>query len=107
MAQVEQMLKATRKFGQIVSVSSISGYHVCPACAAYSGTKFAVLAISERPGLENHGVHVMVILPRVVESGLAHTISDTGARAAMQDFRKIALPPDAIACAMEQSAGAD
>jgi NADP-dependent 3-hydroxy acid dehydrogenase YdfG len=36
------MLNGTRKFGQIVSVSSISGHRVCPACAAYSGTKFAV-----------------------------------------------------------------
>jgi hypothetical protein len=56
--------------------------------------------------LENHDAHVMVISPRVVESELAHTISDTGARAAMQDFRKIALPPVAIAYAMEQSADA-
>ena len=37
-----------RQLGQIVSVSSIGGHHVWPACAAYSGTKFTVLAISER-----------------------------------------------------------
>jgi NADP-dependent 3-hydroxy acid dehydrogenase YdfG len=82
-AQVEQMLNGTRKFEQIVSVSSISDHRVYPACAAHTGTKFAGLAIPERLGLENHDVYVMVISLRVVESGLAHT----GARAAMQDFR--------------------
>jgi NADP-dependent 3-hydroxy acid dehydrogenase YdfG len=94
------------KFGQIVSVSSIGGHHVWPACAAYSGTKFAVLAISERLRLENHDVRVMVISSRMVESELAHTISAAGAREAMQDIRKIALPPDAIAYATEQPADA-
>ena len=46
----------------------------------------------------------MVISPHVVESELAHTIS--GAREERQDFRKIALPPDAIAYGMEQPADA-
>jgi NADP-dependent 3-hydroxy acid dehydrogenase YdfG len=78
-----------RKFGHIINVSSIGGHQVWPACAVYSGTKFAVLAISEGLRLENQDVRVTVISPGVVESELADTISDPSARAAMQDFRKI------------------
>jgi NAD(P)-dependent dehydrogenase (short-subunit alcohol dehydrogenase family) len=60
------------------------------------GTKFAVLAISEGLRLENPNVLVTVISPGVVESELADTISDESARAAMKEFRKVALTPDAI-----------
>jgi len=70
-----------------------------------------VLAISEGLRLENQDVRVTVISPGVVESELAATISDPSARAAMQDFRKIALAPDAIgraiAYAIEQPADVD
>jgi len=100
-----------RKSGHIINVSSIGGHQVWPACAVYSGTKFAVLAISEGLRLENQDVRVTVISPGVVESELADTISDPSARAAMQDFRKIALTSDAIgraiAYAIEQPADVD
>jgi NADP-dependent 3-hydroxy acid dehydrogenase YdfG len=100
-----------RKSGQIINVSSIGGHHVWPTCAVYSGTKFAVLAISEGLRLENQDVRVTVISPGVVESELADTISDHGAREAMKEFRKIALTPDAIAraiaYAIEQPADVD
>ena len=100
-----------RKSGQIINVSSIGGHHVWPTCAVYSGTKFAVLAISEGLRLENQDVRATVISPGVVESELADTISDPSARAAMQDFRKITLTPEAIgraiAYAIEQPADVD
>ena len=100
-----------RKSGQIINVSSIGGHQVWPTCAVYSGTKFAVVAISEGLRLENQDVRVTVITPGVVESELADTISDPGTRAAMHDFRKIALKPDvigrAIAYAIEQPADVD
>jgi NADP-dependent 3-hydroxy acid dehydrogenase YdfG len=64
--------------------------------APFTGTKFAVLAISESLRLENPNVLVTVISPGVVESELADTISDESARAAMKEFRKVALTPDAI-----------
>jgi NADP-dependent 3-hydroxy acid dehydrogenase YdfG len=100
-----------RKSGQIINVSSIGGHQVWPTCAVYSGTKFAVLAISEGLRLENQDVRVTVISPGVVESELADTISDRGAREAMKEFRKIALTPDsigrAIAYAIEQPADVD
>ncbi len=89
-----------QKSGQIVNLSSIGGHQVWPTCAVYSGTKFAVLAISEGLGQENSDVRVTVISPGVVESELADTISDASAREAMTQFRKIALSPDAIARAI-------
>ena len=61
--------------------------------------------------LENTDVRVTVISPGVVESELADTISDPGAREAMKDYRKVALTPDAIgraiAYAIEQPADVD
>jgi NADP-dependent 3-hydroxy acid dehydrogenase YdfG len=100
-----------RKSGQIINISSIGGHQVWATCAVYSGTKFAVLAISEGLRLENQDVRVTVISPGVVESELAETISDESAREAMKQFRKIALTPDAIAraiaYAIEQPADVD
>lgn len=100
-----------RKSGHIINLASIGGHQVWAACAVYSGTKFAVLAISEGLRLENTDVRVTVISPGVVESELADTISDPGARQAMEDFRKVALTPDAIAraiaYAIEQPADVD
>ncbi|HEY1082575.1 MAG TPA: SDR family oxidoreductase [Prosthecobacter sp.] len=86
-----------RKSGHVINVSSIGGFQVWPTCAVYSGTKFAVRAISEGLRLETKDIRVTTIFPGVVESELADTISDPATRAAMQDFRKVALTPDAIA----------
>ena len=100
-----------RKSGQIINVSSIGGFQVWPTCAVYSGTKFAVRAISEGLRLENKDVRVTIISPGVVESELAHTISDPATRGMIEDFRAIALTADAIARAMayaiEQPADVD
>src|SRR5262245_46003080 len=100
-----------RKSGQIINVSSIGGHPVWPTCAVYSGTKYAVIAISEGLRLENKDVRVTVISPGVVESELSHTISDPSTKAFIDDFRKVALTPDAIARAMayaiEQPADVD
>jgi NADP-dependent 3-hydroxy acid dehydrogenase YdfG len=89
-----------RKSGQIINLSSIGGHQVWPTCAVYSGTKFAVLAISEGLRLETKEIRVTVISPGVVESELADTISDPTTRDAMVEFRKVAITPDAIARAM-------
>jgi NADP-dependent 3-hydroxy acid dehydrogenase YdfG len=89
-----------RRSGHIINLSSIGGHQVWPTCAVYCGTKFAVLAISEGLRLENKDVRVTVVSPGVVESELADTISDPAARAAMVEYRRVALSPDAIARAM-------
>ena len=100
-----------RKSGHIINLSSIGGHQVWPTCAVYSGTKFAVLAISEGLRLENEDIRVTVISPGVVESELADTISDPATRNAIVEFRKVALTSDAIARVMayviEQPADVD
>jgi NADP-dependent 3-hydroxy acid dehydrogenase YdfG len=89
-----------RKSGHVINLSSIGGHQVWPTCAVYSGTKFAVRAISEGLRLETKDIRVTIICPGVVESELASTITDPATQAAMVDYRKIALTPDAIARAM-------
>lgn len=82
--------------GQIINLSSIGGHTVHATAAVYSATKFAVVAISEGLRLENDQIRVTVISPGVTESELAESISAEGAREAMKEFRRIALPSEAI-----------
>jgi NADP-dependent 3-hydroxy acid dehydrogenase YdfG len=86
--------------GQFVNLSSIGGHHVSPTAAVYCATKFAVLAISEGLRQESTDIRVSVISPGVTESELAGTISDPAARRGMEEFRRIAIPPAAIARAI-------
>ena len=100
-----------RRSCHVINLSSIGGFQVWPTCAVYSGTKFAVRAISEGLRLETNDIRVTIISPGVVESELANTITDAATQAAMADYRKIALTPDAIAravaYAIEQPADVD
>ncbi|MBP0638792.1 SDR family oxidoreductase [Cupriavidus sp. AcVe19-6a] len=97
--------------GQIINISSIGGLSVSPTAAVYCATKFAVRAISDGLRQETDKIRVTVICPGVVESELADSISDETARSAMQEFRRIAITPDAIAraiaYAVEQPAEVD
>jgi NADP-dependent 3-hydroxy acid dehydrogenase YdfG len=101
----------TRKSGHVINVSSIGGFQVWPTCAVYSATKFAVRAISEGLRLENKEIRVTIISPGVVESELAQTISHAETKAMINEFRAVALTPDAIAraiaYAIEQPADVD
>lgn len=86
--------------GQVINISSIGGLYVVPTAAVYCATKFAVRAISDGLRQESDKIRVTVVCPGVVESELADSISDEGARAAMKEFRRVALTPDAIARAL-------
>ncbi|MEH2249476.1 SDR family oxidoreductase [Nostoc sp.] len=89
-----------QRFGQFINISSIGGHTVSPTAAVYCATKFAVGAISEGLRQEVSDIRVTVISPGVTESELADSISDSEARRGMQDFRQIAIPPEAIARAI-------
>ena len=97
--------------GHVVNVASLGAHYVVPTGAVYCATKFAVWAISDGLRQESDRIRVTTISPGVVESELAETISDTAARAAMREFRRIAITPDAIgraiAFAIEQPADVD
>lgn len=86
--------------GQIISVASIAAHTVFPQCAVYCASKFAVRAIAEGLRQESENLRVTVVSPGVVESELADHITDESAKEAMQTFRQVALPADAIARAI-------
>jgi NADP-dependent 3-hydroxy acid dehydrogenase YdfG len=92
--------------GHFITVSSVNGHQVGPTTAVYSGTKFAVRAISE--GLRQEAgdqIRVTIISPGAVESELAETISNPDLKKRMDDYRKIAIPAEAIASAMAYAIG--
>ena len=86
--------------GQFVNIASIGAHRVVPTAAVYCATKFAVRAISEGLRQEVPDIRVTVVSPGVTESELADTITDETARAAMREYRRIALPAEAVARAI-------
>jgi NADP-dependent 3-hydroxy acid dehydrogenase YdfG len=92
--------------GQFITVSSVAGHRVGPNGAVYSGTKFAVRAICE--GLRQEAgdkIRVTIISPGAVESELAETISNPDVKQRIVDYRKMAIPAEAIAAAMAYAIG--
>lgn len=89
-----------QKYGQIINIASIGAHAVSPTAAVYCASKFAVRAISDGLRQETDCVRVTTVSPGVVESELADHITDETARTAMREFRRIALPPQAIASAI-------
>ena len=86
--------------GQIINIASIGALHVVPTAAVYCATKFAVRAISDGLRQENDKIRVTCINPGVVESELASTITHEATKAAMDEYRAIALRPGDIARAV-------
>ncbi len=76
-----------RKSGHIVNISSVAGREVSPGGAVYSGTKFAVRAISDGLRQElspKHNIRVTCIEPGAVETELTDSITD---EELMEDFK--------------------
>lgn len=99
--------------GHFVNISSIAGRKVfSPGGTVYSGTKFAVSAISEGLRHEVGGkIRVTVVSPGAVDSELKHGSSDAESLKNLDAFYQIAIPADAIAraiaYAVEQPADVD
>ena len=94
-------LFVAQQSGHIINLSSVAGIKVfAPGGTVYSGTKFAVRAISDGLRQENDKIRVTVVCPGVVESEVADSISDEKGREEMKAFRQVALHPDAIARAV-------
>lgn len=87
--------------GHIINLSSVAGVKVfAPGGTVYSGTKFAVSAISE--GLRQEvgdKVRVTSIAPGAVDSDLKHSTSGT-AKDNVLDFYKKAIPAASVARAI-------
>lgn len=83
-------------FGQIINIASIGALAVSPTAAVYCATKYAVRAISDGLRQENDRLRVTCVCPGVVESELAHTITDPEAEELMRTYRSVSIKPDAI-----------
>lgn len=97
--------------GQFVNISSIAAHYVLPTGAVYCATKYAVNALSEGLRMENSDIRVSVVSPGVTESELAGTITHGETKAIIEEYRKTALPAqaiaEAIAYAIEQPENVD
>ena len=100
-------------FGHFVNTASTAGLITRPTMSVYSGTKFAVRAISE--GLRQEAgdkLRVTIISPGFVQTNLADSIKDPEVKAQIvATMHKMAISPDAIAhaiaFAIEQPADVD
>ncbi|NHM31894.1 SDR family oxidoreductase [Neobacillus terrae] len=99
-----------QKEGHILNVSSVAGHRVGMAGAVYSGTKFAVRAITEGLRMElspTSKIRTTIISPGMVETELIETITDEDAIGALKS-RATSQPlkaediANAIAYAIEQ-----
>lgn len=99
--------------GHVVNIASTAGHKTVPLQAVYSGTKFAVRAISE--GLRQEAgdkLRVTIISPGFVHTNFADGVPNTQTRAQLESIRdRIAMPAAAvaraIAFAIEQPADVD
>ncbi|MCT4780858.1 MULTISPECIES: SDR family oxidoreductase [Exiguobacterium] len=68
-----------KKRGHIINISSVAGHDVMPSSAVYSGTKFAVRAITEglrkEESVENN-IRATIISPGAVDTELKDHITD-------------------------------
>lgn len=91
-----------QKSGQIINVSSTAGHYVLPTGAVYSGTKYAVRAITD--GLRQEvmpDIRVTLISPGLTQTELDVTITDAEAKRWVEQARSaVAIPADAIARAI-------
>lgn len=91
-----------QEYGHFVNIASTAGLTTIPTMAVYSGTKFAVRAISE--GLRQEvgpSLRVTVITPGFVQTSLAESMTNPAVKAQiLSRMNEFALPPDAIARAI-------
>ncbi|MFS0883260.1 SDR family oxidoreductase [Metabacillus niabensis] len=94
--------KRERKEGHIINVSSIAGHLVFPASSVYSGTKFAVRAITEGLRKEEfiNNIRTTIISPGAVATELIEAISDLELKAKIVEESKVAIDPASIARAI-------
>jgi NADP-dependent 3-hydroxy acid dehydrogenase YdfG len=89
-----------RESGQIINISSVAGKRVMPGSAVYSGTKYAVRAISEGLRVESAGkIQVTCIYPGAFMTELAFTIKDESMMEALMSrgLGAIAQPAERVA----------
>lgn len=88
--------------GHFINLSSVGGIKVAaPVGVVYSGTKFAVHAISEGLRVEAGGkIRTTTLSPGAVDSELKFGSSDSASAEAMKEIYKMAIPADSVARAI-------
>lgn len=98
-------------FGHVINTSSIAAYRALPTAAVYCATKAAVNFITEGLRQESPTIRTTVVSPGVTESELGHATTHAATAAWLADYRKTAIPAEAIASAVayaiEQPDGVD
>ncbi len=95
------------KLGHIINLSSVAGVKVFPSSAVYSGTKWAVEAITEGLRLEmtnNFNIRTTVVRPGGTESNLKSTITDSEVVAMFASSKSEPLKAEDIANAIVYAA---
>lgn len=104
-----------QKSGHILNISSVAGHMVFKGSAVYSGTKYAVRAISDGLRQEidpSHEIRVTIVSPGAVDTELTSTITDEDILGAFKkgDSRKALKAQDianAISYAVQQPSTVD
>ncbi len=89
-----------QKSGHIITTSSVAGHVLFPGSAVYSGTKFAVRAISEglRQETKPYNIRTTILSPGAVKTELLEHISDEEVKAANSDYvGQVGIPADSFA----------
>ncbi|TMV88970.1 SDR family oxidoreductase [Thioclava sp. BHET1] len=89
-----------QKSGQIITTSSVAGHVLFPGSAVYSGTKFAVRAITEglRQETKPYNIRTTILCPGAVKTELLEHISDAEVKAANTDYvGQVGIPADSFA----------
>ncbi|MEP2687090.1 SDR family oxidoreductase [Maribacter dokdonensis] len=101
-----------QKSGHFINLASVAGLKISPGGAVYSGTKYAVRAISE--GLRQEvgkDIRTTILSPGLIDSELKLGSSDEGTSQFIQQVYKDAIPAISIAkavvYAIEQPADVD
>ncbi|MBP1173841.1 SDR family oxidoreductase [Paenibacillus sp. FSL M7-0802] len=88
--------------GHFVNIASVAGHKTVPNQSVYSGTKFAVRAISE--GLRQEAgdkLRVTIISPGIVQTNFTEGMTNPALRDQLAAIRdKLAMTPDAVARAI-------
>ncbi|NRS90125.1 hypothetical protein HNQ02_003062 [Flavobacterium sp. 7E] len=90
-----------QKSGHFINLASVAGLNVSPGGAVYSGTKFAVRAISE--GLRQEvgkDIRTTILTPGLIDSELQLGSSDEATSQFLQQVYKDAIPAISIAKAV-------
>ncbi|KRG11355.1 MULTISPECIES: SDR family oxidoreductase [Staphylococcus] len=93
-----------QKAGHIINLASVAGHVVFPGSAVYSGTKYAVRAITEGLRQEEASVgsniRTTILSPGAIDTELTDHISDKEMKQGIDEVYKDAIKPDAIARAI-------